>query len=284
MAKDALYFSHDQGARNDEKMLALRSELGWEGIGLYWGLVEMLSEATDYKLSLKRIKAFAAGFGISKEKLEHVLNTCLTDPVNLFKSDNERFWSESLLRRMELKNEIRSKRSKAGIISGQKRKEKATCVEHVLNNENERNENETKGNELKTESRERAQGDSISADNSIDKNKDFNELYRDATEEEINEFAERFAKEFTAPKISDLKTWFTCSNNKRRREIFCDMFRMPWIDIINEVAIPELIRIRDDKNAPEIKNAISYFNKGIVSSNGEPYLIYFDGYKKYIRE
>ena len=42
--KDTFYFSHDYGARNDEKIIKLISAVGYEGYGLYWAIVEMLYE------------------------------------------------------------------------------------------------------------------------------------------------------------------------------------------------------------------------------------------------
>ena len=46
--KDAYYFPHDCNARNDPKILALRSVFGAEGYGVYWMLIEILREQPDY--------------------------------------------------------------------------------------------------------------------------------------------------------------------------------------------------------------------------------------------
>lgn len=73
--KDAYFFSHDCNARNDPKILALRSVYGAEGYGVYFMLVEILREQPEYS-SIKRMKRrirlwekqYAAG-EVSREKI-----------------------------------------------------------------------------------------------------------------------------------------------------------------------------------------------------------------------
>ena len=52
--KDAYYFPHDCNARNDPKILALRSVFGAEGYGVYWMLIEIRREQPDYKLQVTK--------------------------------------------------------------------------------------------------------------------------------------------------------------------------------------------------------------------------------------
>ena len=40
MKKDTFYFSHDYNAHNDVKILFMRQQLGMEGYGIYWFLIE----------------------------------------------------------------------------------------------------------------------------------------------------------------------------------------------------------------------------------------------------
>jgi len=47
-AKSSFYFDHDYNARNDQKILELRSEFGWHGYGLYFAILENLCEANGY--------------------------------------------------------------------------------------------------------------------------------------------------------------------------------------------------------------------------------------------
>jgi len=45
MKKDAFYFSHDYNAANDVKCLFLRQQLGMEGYGIFWYLIEALANS-----------------------------------------------------------------------------------------------------------------------------------------------------------------------------------------------------------------------------------------------
>ena len=38
------YFSHDYNARRDRKMVRLRLQMGYEGVGIFWSIVEYLYE------------------------------------------------------------------------------------------------------------------------------------------------------------------------------------------------------------------------------------------------
>ena len=42
--KDSYYFQHDYNARNDPKLQDVLIELGVEGIGIYWCIIEQLYE------------------------------------------------------------------------------------------------------------------------------------------------------------------------------------------------------------------------------------------------
>ena len=110
--KDVYYFSHDSNARNDEKILMLRAEHGWEGYGLYWALVEMMFESSDTALYHDKIKGLALSYNTDITLLQSVINTAISE--GLFSSDKERFWSESLLRRKAAFHELRQKKSLAG--------------------------------------------------------------------------------------------------------------------------------------------------------------------------
>lgn len=95
--KDTYYFSHDSNARNDEKILMLRAEHGWEGYGIYWALIEMMFESTDTALYHDKIKGIAFSCNIDITLLQSVINTCIRE--GLFVSDDDMFWSESFLPR-----------------------------------------------------------------------------------------------------------------------------------------------------------------------------------------
>ena len=110
--KDAFYFSHDSNARNDERILMLRAEHGWEGYGIFWALIEMMFENSETSLSHNKIKGIAVSYNIDITLLQSVINTCLTE--ELFTSDGDSFWSESLRKRKGKYHEFKTKKSEAG--------------------------------------------------------------------------------------------------------------------------------------------------------------------------
>jgi hypothetical protein len=110
--KDAHYFSHDSNARNDEKVLMLRAELGWEGYGIFWALIEMMFDNADTCLHHDKIKGVAIGNNIDITLLQSVINTCIAN--GLFLSDDNAFWSESLRKRKQKYLDEKEKKSKAG--------------------------------------------------------------------------------------------------------------------------------------------------------------------------
>lgn len=112
--KDAYYFSHDSNARNDTKVLSMRCDYGLEGYGMYWIIVEALRDETDYKLKLDKCtyRALAMQMHSTTDAVEQFINDCIVE-YNLFNSDTESFWAESLLRRMSKFEDIREKRRMA---------------------------------------------------------------------------------------------------------------------------------------------------------------------------
>lgn len=117
MSKEAYYFSHDANARNDPKILAMRSEYGIQGYGIYWTIVEMLREQEEYKLPVKEYIFNAIAMQVqckdyAKDDAKRFVESCIND-YELFESDDAFFWSNSLLKRMDKRSSISEKRSKA---------------------------------------------------------------------------------------------------------------------------------------------------------------------------
>ncbi|MCI3027720.1 DUF4373 domain-containing protein [Desemzia sp. C1] len=122
MAKEAYYFSHDNNARRDPKILALRSKYGNEGYAWYWILIEMLSEQEGYMMEHKSWSYYGIAMEMMCEadKAEQFINSLIND-YELLSSDGSHFWSESLLRRMGIKEEKRKKKVEAGRKGAKKR-------------------------------------------------------------------------------------------------------------------------------------------------------------------
>jgi hypothetical protein len=108
--KDAYYFSHDSNAKDDPKCVLLIEQLGPEGYGIFWILIETLRDQPDFKYPLKLLSALARRYNTTAEKIKAVVVS-----YDLFIIENDTFFfSESLNRRMILFQEKRKKLSEAG--------------------------------------------------------------------------------------------------------------------------------------------------------------------------
>ena len=110
MKKDAYYFSHDSNSKDDPKCVMLIEQLGLEGYGIFWVLVETLRDQPDYKYPMSLIPAIARKYNSTAQKVETVVKN-----YNLFQfTDDEFFFSISLMGRMEHLESSRLKKSLAG--------------------------------------------------------------------------------------------------------------------------------------------------------------------------
>lgn len=110
MSKDAYYFPHDSNAKDDPKCVLLIEQLGMEGYGIYWMLIETLREQPDYTYPVANIPALGRRYNTTAEKVKTVVCN-----YGLFTvKDDKIFFSDSLNRRMLVLEEKRAKRSEAG--------------------------------------------------------------------------------------------------------------------------------------------------------------------------
>ena len=117
--KDTYYFSHDSNALSDPKILNMRCDYGFESYGLYWAIIEMLRNESNYKLPLSKntFRAIKMQTGTTID-VEQFITDCINEYKGesgngLFNSDGQSFWSESLLRRMKKYETIKEKRTSA---------------------------------------------------------------------------------------------------------------------------------------------------------------------------
>jgi len=103
MKKDTFYFSHDYNANSDVKILFLRQQLGMEGYGIYWMLIESLANAGGF-LPMKIIPVFAMQMQTSQVKVESVINE-----FGLFAITNNGFLSDRLNGHLELRKTLSDK-------------------------------------------------------------------------------------------------------------------------------------------------------------------------------
>ncbi len=124
MAKDAYYFSHDSNAKDDPKCVMLIEQLGLEGYGIYWVLIEMLRDQPEYKYPLSLIPAISRRYNTTSEKMKTVIGN-----YGLFTVDDNDFFSLALMKRMEFYEYKKEISRAAGRKSAQVRALKASSTD-----------------------------------------------------------------------------------------------------------------------------------------------------------
>lgn len=138
MAKEAYYFSHDSNAKDDPKIIKLRIKHGWKGYGIFWALVEMLRDQDLFKMQM-HYDSIAFALREDCETIKSVIND-----FDLFVIEDDFFYSESLLKRMNLKD---SKSKKAREAAN--KRWKSTKDANAMQTHSERNANVMQGKESK---------------------------------------------------------------------------------------------------------------------------------------
>jgi hypothetical protein len=94
--KDSLYFAHDLNARNDLKIIRLRTKYGAEGYGIFWMLIEILAE-NGAKIEFEDIPCIASLIGVKEELLKEIITFCLSDKIALFCQQNGHFFNKRII-------------------------------------------------------------------------------------------------------------------------------------------------------------------------------------------
>jgi hypothetical protein len=110
MKNKSYYFSHDYNAANDTKVLFLRHQLGMEGYGIYWFIIERLADAGG-KLPIELIPVLAMQMQSTDIKVKGVIMQ-----FDLFRIDEGEFWSERLNDHLGLRAKL-SESGKNGAIN-----------------------------------------------------------------------------------------------------------------------------------------------------------------------
>lgn len=122
------YFSHDSNARNSEKLLKVRMKYGAEGYGVYFMLLERLRDEDDYKC-LVDLDIFSFDFRVDVDVIKSIIYD-----FNLFSfsDDGKYFYSDSLMRRMEIKDKKKEELSEIRRMAANKRWEKEKGISTPL--------------------------------------------------------------------------------------------------------------------------------------------------------
>jgi hypothetical protein len=120
MAKDAYWFRHDANARNDIKIIELRSLHGYEGYGLYFGILEVMREQAHYAIPENKIGMVSVALGESPQKVKQVMDDCIS--VGLFELSDGLIYSTSFLERMSKWEEQKTRNETNGAKGGRPKK------------------------------------------------------------------------------------------------------------------------------------------------------------------
>lgn len=118
--KDTYYFQHDYNARQDPKLMEVLMELGCEGIGIYWCVIEQMYEQGG-TLPLDSIKLIAYSLHVEREVVQR-----LVDEFGLFEQDGVEFWSNAVRARIKKRAAVSEKRRAAGMAGMASRWDKVT--------------------------------------------------------------------------------------------------------------------------------------------------------------
>lgn len=119
MKKDAYYFPHFCNARHDRKIKRLQKDLGLEGYGIFFMILEVLREQTDFKYPYQDLDLLADEFNTSTAKLEAVINA-----YDLFEIDSQHnFFSPKLVFYLQPYLEKSERAKRANEIRWEKQKQ-----------------------------------------------------------------------------------------------------------------------------------------------------------------
>ena len=144
MKKDTFYFSHDYTAANDVKCLFLRQNLGMEGYGIFWYLVEQLAQSGGI-LPMNIIPVLAMQMQVPEIKVKAVIKN-----FGLFILNSEGFFSERLNSHLNVRKTLSDKGREGALARWNKPKTDSHPNSHPINIPNsEPNAKEIKGKEIK---------------------------------------------------------------------------------------------------------------------------------------
>jgi len=110
-SKENFNFPHDYNAKDDPKCMLLIEQMGLEGYGIFWVLLETLRVQEDYKCHVSLVPPIARRYGTSIEKVK-----CVILNYNLFTIEGNEFFYSAPFRNRMLKVDGRSKTNKAKAI------------------------------------------------------------------------------------------------------------------------------------------------------------------------
>ena len=78
MANQSYFFDHDYSARNDDKILEMRSVYKAEGYGIFWMILETMAENENGGVNTSLIGGLSLGYGVAKGWLSEFIKFCIS--------------------------------------------------------------------------------------------------------------------------------------------------------------------------------------------------------------
>lgn len=125
MNKDAYYFPHFSNARHDRRVRRLRKELGVEGYGIFFMLLEVLREQADFMHPIQDLDLLADEFGTSEQKVRTVISNYGLFEITEDQDGEECFTSPRQVEYLEPYFRMKEQRREASKKAVEARKKKA---------------------------------------------------------------------------------------------------------------------------------------------------------------
>ena len=102
--KESFYFPHDNDARNDDRILELRSCYGNDWYALFFYTLETMSQSEDWGINRVAIGGLSLGYGVDKGMLESFYQKCID--LWLFFEENWKIFSQRMLQHKNARREL----------------------------------------------------------------------------------------------------------------------------------------------------------------------------------
>lgn len=220
MKKDAYYFPHFCNARNDSKIIKLRRVLGLEGYGIYFMLLEVLREQTDFKYPISGIEDLSYEWHTSKEKIASVISD-----FELFEIIDIYFFSSKLIFYLQPYIEKSDRARLAANKRWNEAKEYTKALQmHNISDANvlpeQCDSNASKVKESKGD-------ESKEINNNIEKSKLFydKEIEKNKDKEEIKKYRQFVEVLFGKNKVKEVYTGVLSIPIQLKYEVFCEILK-----------------------------------------------------------
>jgi len=247
------YFSHDYNATLDPKIIALLGDYGAVGYGIYWRIIEMLHAENEHKLPLKEYiyKALAKQMVTNVEQVSAIVRDCI-DIYDLFIECDGCFYSKRVNDNIQKMEEIKEKRSKAGKISAENRKNSTSVQQNLTSVQ----QNLTQSNKIKEKKIK---------ENKIKENNNKEEINKEETEtqktlnDEIGILEQK--------NYSDLAEY--TKNNDRWIEAICITQKLKKETVLNELKHFPITQKALGREVTNLKNFKEHFNNYLTKKSNE---------------